>query len=460
MSFEFKISTNKIRDQIFDFAKSVYKKSLYLETCTINWIFGVYDNESGFFITCVKLLDGDVVKYIALKDSGEAFYVVAQRYRHGFIDLPKELVPYSDIIQEGLKLYGDEKIRKRYMESFTEEQNRIFKEIDDYMCDRCKPSVDIKSYEDAKEIFCQNDLSYYQISNLYNKKTLEKFNKYMSQNDMRTISGVHYKEILLRICSDEYVISDEICEQMAHELFRAKALAVRGIDDMYVDITFECIKKICNFRLKNTGCIAFIEDYMKSCIMYFIDKIQEISPLVDFIRGIVVNQDDPDLYDIKFYLKELDRLIYHKDEGFQFMLTTNKIRDIILENIDEENVLYKRYINWVTGVYDKESGIFLTQIKYYPDCVRNKNIEFYQYIVIMDDGTVFIARNKYEWRIGKNTLRIEGPYEHLADKVREGIAYYRHDRLYRALLDDDAMNNIQKVNKMMDAEISKRYERS
>ena len=72
MSFEFKISTNKIRDQIFDFAKSVYKKSLYLETCTINWIFGVYDNESGFFITYVKLLDGDVVKYIVLKEFRKA----------------------------------------------------------------------------------------------------------------------------------------------------------------------------------------------------------------------------------------------------------------------------------------------------------------------------------------------------------------------------------------------------
>ena len=55
MAFEFKLSTDKIREQMFDFIKPVYKDIWDSDVSDINWVYGVYDSKSGLFITYVRL---------------------------------------------------------------------------------------------------------------------------------------------------------------------------------------------------------------------------------------------------------------------------------------------------------------------------------------------------------------------------------------------------------------------
>ena len=107
MAFEFKLSTDEIREKMFGFIKPVYKKILDFDVCCINWIYGVYDSESGFFITYVNSKK-DNTKYIVITGNGKIFYIIANRYRHTFSEIPNELMQYGDIIQEGIKLYNND----------------------------------------------------------------------------------------------------------------------------------------------------------------------------------------------------------------------------------------------------------------------------------------------------------------------------------------------------------------
>ena len=54
MAFEFKLSTDEIREKMFDFIKPVYKNVWDSEVDYINWIYGVYDSETGFFISIIS----------------------------------------------------------------------------------------------------------------------------------------------------------------------------------------------------------------------------------------------------------------------------------------------------------------------------------------------------------------------------------------------------------------------
>ncbi|MCM1228144.1 MAG: hypothetical protein NC320_12120 [Clostridium sp.] len=154
MAFEFKLSTDEIREKMFGFIKPVYKNTYDFEVGYINWIYGVYDSESGFFITYVNSKN-DNTKYVLITESDDIFYVTANSYRHTFSEIPEELKQYSNIIQAGIKLYNNEKAEKRFESSFSAEQEKYLNEITENMKDKCRPSVDINSCEDAEKLFDQ-----------------------------------------------------------------------------------------------------------------------------------------------------------------------------------------------------------------------------------------------------------------------------------------------------------------
>ena len=87
MAFEFKLSTDEIREKMFDFIKPVYKETMDSEVDYINWIYGVYDGENGFFITYVNS-KSDREKYILLTENGRAFYIAANRCSYTFSEIP------------------------------------------------------------------------------------------------------------------------------------------------------------------------------------------------------------------------------------------------------------------------------------------------------------------------------------------------------------------------------------
>ena len=265
MAFEFKLSTDEIRKKMFDFIKPVYKDTWDFEVGYINWIYGVYDSESGFFITYVNSKSGDT-KYVLITENGDILYIVADSYRHTFSEIPKELTQYSDIIQKGIKLYNNEKAKKSFEGSFSSEQEEYLNEITENMRDKCRPAMDINSLDDAEKLFEQENFNYYHICHMYNKNTVTNFDKYMSDKKMRTIKGEKYKAIISKISAYNDMLSEEDYKHISKDFQQAGYLIDGGIDDTYVDVTFEVIKKAYFCGVISVGYIDFISKYIKSCI--------------------------------------------------------------------------------------------------------------------------------------------------------------------------------------------------
>ncbi len=437
MAFEFKLSTDEIREKMFDFIKPVYKNTWDFEPDCINWIYGVYDSESKFFITYVISNQGDA-KYILITGNGDVCYIIANRYRHTFSEIPKEFKRYSDIIKDGIKLYNNEKAKKRFRSNFSAEQEKYLNEITENMKDKCRPGIDITSYEDAEKLFNQENFNYHQISHLYNKNTVANFDKYMSDQKMRTIRGEKYRTIISKISAYNNTLDEENYKQISKDFQKARTLIAGAIDDIYADMTLEVIKKAYFSGVISCGYIGFVEEYIENCIRLFPDKIQALCPLLDFINDNMRNEDFKRL---EFYRKELEKLIYKNGEGFHSVCTTNELREIMFDFLKPEykskRDLNVTNINWTTGVYDKESGIFLTKIYYLSDAIARCGIHFHSYIVITDDGNVFTVDNNHEYEKKTYHFSIPKKYEMLTEKVKEGIDFYKNDYAYRGCLSED-----------------------
>lgn len=450
MAFEFILSDNEIREKMFDFIKPVFKNTWDSDVCYINWIYGVYDSESGFFITYVNL-ESDNIKYILITGNGKIFYIIANRYRHTFSEIPDEFMKYGDIIQEGIKLYNNEKIKKRFMRSFSDEQEKCLKEITENMKDKCRPAIDINSYEDAEKLFNQDNFDYYYISHMYTKNTVTNFDKYMSVEKMRTIRGEKYRNIISKISAYGNTLSEEEYNQISEDFQEARCLNTRGIDDICVEMTFEVIKKAYLCGVISVGYIDFIENYIKNCIILYPDKIQSLRPLLDFINEYMRGENFKSL---EFYRKELEKLIYKKVEGFQFVLTTNELRekmfDFLKPEYKSEDDLNVININWTNGVYDKESGIFLTKIYYVSDGIARCGVHYHSYIVITDNGSVFTVDNNDEFEKGTYDFRIPKQYKILTEKIKEGIDFYSYDYEYSCTLSEDIKQKLNEIDNIMD----------
>lgn len=450
MAFKFQLSTDEIREKMFCFIKPVYKNTYDFEVDLINWIYGVYDSESEFFITYVNS-ERDNTKFILITGNGDIFYVISDRYRHTFSEIPDELMQYSDIIQEGTKLYNNERTRKCFESDFSDEQKKYLNEITENMKDRCRPAIDITSYEDAEKLFYQDNFNYYRISHMYNKNTVANFNKYMSDKKMRTIRGKKYRTIIYKISAYNDTLSEEDYAQISKDFQEADFLINYSIDDIYADMTFEVIKKAYLCGVISVGYTGFIENYIKNCIKLFPDKIQSLRPILDFINENMRNEN---FICLEFYRKELEKHIYKKVKGFQFVCTTDELREKIFDFLKPE---YKsKYdsdvsaINWTTGVYDKENGIFLTRIYYVSDGIARCGINYHSYIVITDNGNIFKVDNNDEYEKRTYDFRIPEQYEILTDKIKEGIKFYEYNYEYRQTLSEDTRKKLKAIADIMD----------
>ena len=450
MAFEFKLSTDEIRKKMFDFIKPVYKNTWDFEVGYINWIYGVYDSESGFFITYVNSKRGDT-KYVLITENGDILYIVADSYRHTFFEIPKELTQYSDIIQEGIKLYNNEKAKKSFESSFSSEQEEYLNEITENMRDKCRPAMDINSLDDAEKLLEQENFNYYHICHMYNKNTVTNFDKYMSDKKMRTIKGEKYKAIISKISTYNDMLSEEDYKYISKDFQQAGYLIDGGIDDTYVDVTFEVIKKAYFCGVISVGYIDFISKYIKSCIKLLPDKIQDLRPILDFINE---NMRSENFKSLDFYRKELEKLIYQKTEGFQFVCTTDELREKMFDFLKPE---YKsKYdldvtsINWTTGVYDKESGIFLTMIYSVSDGIARCGVNYRSYIVITDDGNIFKVDNNDEYEKRTYDFRIPKQYETLTDIIKKGIEFYGNAYEYSRYLSEDIGKKLKAIHDAMD----------
>ncbi|MCM1228145.1 MAG: hypothetical protein NC320_12125 [Clostridium sp.] len=269
---------------------------------------------------------------------------------------------------------------------------------------------------------------------------------------MRTIRGEKYRTIISKISAYNGTLSEEDYTQISKDFQEAGYLICNEIDDICVDMTFEVIKKAYLCGVISVGYTGFIKSYIKNCIKFFPDKIQSLRPILDFINENMRNENFKSL---ELYRKELDKLIYKRVKGFQFVCTTDELREKMFDFLKPE---YKsKYdldvtnINWTTGVYDKESGIFLTKIYYVSDGIARCGINGHGYIVITDNGNVFRVDNDDEFEKGTHSFRIPEQHKMLSDKIKEGIDFYENNNYdyRRSLLSEDTEKKLKAIEGIM-----------
>lgn len=366
--------------------------------------------------------------------------------------------------------------------SFINEQEKYPDEITENMKDKCRwdmdinsyegaeklngktdeeikeECIDINSYEDAEKLFIREHCNYHYISIRYNQNTVENFDKYISADKMRTIRDEQYRTILSKISACHDILSEEDYKQISKDFQEADYLIANTMDDIYVDMTFEAIKKAYFCRVISCEYVRFIKNYIKNCIKLFPDKIQELRSILDFINE---NMKDENFRSLEFYRKELDKLIYNRVKGFHFVCTTDEIREKMFDFLKPEyktkNDLNVTNINWTTGVYDKESGIFLTLIYYVSVITTRCGEELNSYIVITDNGDIFEVINNYEFEKGTYDFRVPEQYEKLTDKIKEGIDFYGFGSEYSVSLSVDIKKKLRAVEEIMDDRCHRKF---
>lgn len=458
MAFEFILSTDEIREKMFDFINPVYKGTVDFDVDFIDWVYGVYDSESKIFITYVTWEKDNNSRYILITENSGIFYIIAKRYKYTISEIPDELIPYKNIMRSAIKLYENERQRKRYDSGLSAEQEEQLNGIIERMKDRGRPSVEISCYEDAEKLFMRDNFNYNYISRRYNKNTVSEFDKYMPDKKMRAVRGEKYWALLTSISAYPNKLNEEGYKHISEDFGNAGGIFGEGTDCLYADKTLEVIKKAYHSGVISCGYTGFIERYIGTCILSFPDSIQELRPLLDFITE---NMKSEGFKRLDFSRKELEKYIYKNGSGFRFVFTTNEQRESIFDFLKPQytynNDLNVMNINWTTGVYDNESGIFLTLIYYVSDGIARCGMEFRSYIVITDSGSVFKVDNNYEFEKGTYHFGIPGQYETLADKVKEGIDSYENDYIYRRNLNKNTEKQLKAIAAEMDDRCRKSF---
>lgn len=150
---------------------------------------------------------------------------------------------------------------------------------------------------------------------------------------------------------------------------------------------------------------------------------------------------------------------------FKFVLTDSMIREKMLSFLRpilcsaSNRVGYS--INWVYGVYNDEKDIFITLIYYVPDGLAHCNMDYYQYIVIVGEKTVFSVTNNFNYGAGAFEFSIPSDYQEFSEIIKEGIKFYENfaqKRLFEKNLEEtgkitDYYSYCEDISTQMDSQI-------
>ncbi len=134
MAFEFVLTTDEIREKMFDFLKY---NDILSEVMNNNWIYGVYDKENGIFLTLVDYASewltrcgGNYYGYIVIRDN-DVFMV--DFYKSGNVisslNIPEELKMSSEIILNGIDIYENPKLYREFEKNISDEEQKKIAEI-------------------------------------------------------------------------------------------------------------------------------------------------------------------------------------------------------------------------------------------------------------------------------------------------------------------------------------------
>ena len=443
MAFEFVLISDEKRERILNHIKVKCNGRGDFICATTNWIHGVYDKEIDFFIVSEMPYNGSCSSYILIKGD-EACFDITVRGERPILEMSRELNEYKEMILSGLRTYNDQTQTAKFKEEFSLTED-AYQKLQEEMEDRAKYNVPINSYEDAKALFYERKFRYDSIRDFYNKKTVADFNRFMSEQQRNAIVGKEYREIVERILVHQDWESKEGRDKMSEEYASAGFMGICGLDDTYSQMVFEAIKKGYENNLITCGFEGFVGRYVFACLKFYTDDLKdELKPIIDYICGDVrTNQ-------FMFFvanIKKLEKLINGPGKGFQFVFTTDEMRKKMLNYLYLKGQLVKDKMNWATGVYKKDAGIFITQT-YRQGPGREIYDEKQRYIAMMDDGSIF-AINAVHKYTGNYVIMVPKEYEKLTNVIKEGLETYKHTPEYRRSLSDEEMQQVVEINDRM-----------
>lgn len=134
MSFEFMLTTDEIREKMFDFLKY---NDIIDEIMNTDWTYGVHDKENRIFLTLVDYASefltrcgGDYYSYVVIRNN-DVFMI--DFYKSGSIirdlNIPEELKMSSEIILNGVDIYENIKLRREFENNISNAEKRKISEI-------------------------------------------------------------------------------------------------------------------------------------------------------------------------------------------------------------------------------------------------------------------------------------------------------------------------------------------
>ena len=238
-------------------------------------------------------------------------------------------------------------------------------------------------------------------------------------------NGEKYKELLTKILAYDNNLSDEDYKQVSYDFNDAGILCTKGIDDIYSELTYEAIKKAYYSRVISCGFIEFIERYIRRCLVSFSEKRNMLQQLIDFIN---TNMRIKEYEELEFYRKELENLVYDRYDGFHFVLITDELREKIRCFIQEKHTLLGVMMDWIIGVYNVKTRMFITQIS---QTMPGREVfeKKYRYVVFTDDGVSFIFN--VTTMLGREDVYIiPRAYQRYEEELKEGVLLYRQRTKY------------------------------
>lgn len=286
MAFEFVFTTEEIREKMFVFLKPEYKNKYDLDIDNINWTDGVYDSETGIFLTLIFYVpdgisrcDIDYYSYIVITDKGGIFRADNNNINGKGWDfsIPENYEYFSDKIKEGIEFYSDNHCKNR--RNLSEEKKEELRKIEKTMYDRCHKGFKIECEKDALKLFELHDCNQYYIHNIYNKETIDNFNRYATDEKVLCWRSEKYVEMLKEIIN----LSGR-CE-LIKKYRKVIWYFDMGTDETYDKLFFKAVKSSVKHGVIPDG-FGGIDEYIKVYIRKYPDRIKNLIPLLDFLDKV------------------------------------------------------------------------------------------------------------------------------------------------------------------------------
>lgn len=306
LAFVYQLTTEEIREKMFAFLKPIYQKSYDLhmpsvyDVYSINWTFGVYDPESGIFLTFLSIESRKFKRdnglryshndyfdhYLVCTDQGNLFSVAKNRYGRKESKIPEQFRELSEVIENGIQIYEDENARKTFRESLNQEQQSEIWKIQKDMIERCKPSAEIHNEQDARKLFETHQCNDCVIFKNYNRRTIADFEKFAPEEKRRVWTGENYTALLKKISEYTAPLNEEQYQQISKDCLDASYLFVKNMDDSYEELTFTAIRNAWQCGVKSSGYTHLIENFISKFIETYPEKIENLRPLLHFLDEI------------------------------------------------------------------------------------------------------------------------------------------------------------------------------